>query len=146
MRVVFDTNILISALLLSVGQPAAIYRAWLAGRFTLVTSRGQLEELRATLRKPRLAQRIRRHDAGHMFNQLRKLAVLAGRLPRVRRSSDPDDDLCWQSRRPETPITLLPATRTACWCSDLIGARELCLHVNLRDFSNRKDLQPKFAE
>src|ERR1700691_1947949 len=93
MRVVFDTNILISALLLSVGQPAAIYRAWLAGRFTLVTSRGQLEKLRATLRKPRLAQRIRRHDAGHMFNQLRELAVLAGRLPRVRRSSDPDDDL-----------------------------------------------------
>jgi len=37
MRVVLDTNILISALLIQVGHPAAIYRAWQECDFTLLT-------------------------------------------------------------------------------------------------------------
>ncbi len=49
MRVVLDTNVLVSALLISVGPPAAVYRAWCDGRFVLLTSAEQLEELRATL-------------------------------------------------------------------------------------------------
>jgi predicted nucleic acid-binding protein len=51
MRVVLDTNILISALLIQVGHPAVIYRAWQEGAFTLVVCAEQLDELRATLRK-----------------------------------------------------------------------------------------------
>ena len=31
MRVVLDTNILVSALMIQVGNPAAIYRAWQEG-------------------------------------------------------------------------------------------------------------------
>jgi putative PIN family toxin of toxin-antitoxin system len=76
-----------------VGHPATIYGAWLNRRFALVSSTGQLEELRAVLRKPDLAKRIRPANAGRLVNQLSKLAELAGPLPRVRRSSDPDDDL-----------------------------------------------------
>jgi len=91
-RVVLDTNILISALLVSSGHPDAIYRAWLLGRFTLVTCEEQITELRATLAKPGLAQRIRPHRAGRVVNQLRALAEFAGPLPRVRRSPDPADD------------------------------------------------------
>ena len=37
MRVVLDTNILLSALMIHTGNPAAIYRAWQEGRFTLLT-------------------------------------------------------------------------------------------------------------
>jgi predicted nucleic acid-binding protein len=37
MRVVLDTNILVSALLVQLGRPAAIYRAWQEGHFTLLT-------------------------------------------------------------------------------------------------------------
>ncbi len=37
MRVVLDTNILISALMIQVGNPSAIYRAWQEGHFTLLT-------------------------------------------------------------------------------------------------------------
>jgi predicted nucleic acid-binding protein len=36
MRVVLDTNILISALLIQVGHPAVIYRGWQEGAFTLL--------------------------------------------------------------------------------------------------------------
>ena len=44
MRVVLDTNILVSALLVQLGYPAAIYRAWQEGHFTLLTCAEQLNE------------------------------------------------------------------------------------------------------
>jgi putative PIN family toxin of toxin-antitoxin system len=92
MRVVLDTNILISALLLQVGHPAIIYRAWQEGAFTLVVSTEQLDELRATLRKPAIAARIKPYNAGRLVNQLKALAEIVGPLPRVERSPDPTDD------------------------------------------------------
>lgn len=92
MRVVVDTNILISALLLSTGNPAEIYRAWVSGRFSLVSCEEQISEFRATLEKPALAGRIRPYRAGRLVNQIRRLAEMPGSLPRVRRSPDPDDD------------------------------------------------------
>ena len=92
MRVVLDTNILISALMIRLGSPAAIYRAWQEGRFTLLTCAEHLDELRATLRKPAVAERIRPYKAGGLVNELKKLADAVEALPRVRRSPDPTDD------------------------------------------------------
>jgi putative PIN family toxin of toxin-antitoxin system len=92
MRVVLDTNILVSALLVQTGHPAAIYRAWHEGHFTLLTCFGQLDELRATLRKPALAARIKPYRAGRLVNELAALAETIGSLPRVARSPDPTDD------------------------------------------------------
>jgi predicted nucleic acid-binding protein len=37
MRVVLDTNILVSALIAPTGNPAVIYNAWEQGKFTLLT-------------------------------------------------------------------------------------------------------------
>jgi uncharacterized protein len=92
MRVILDTNILISALLIQSGTPGKIYRAWVDGDFTLLTCEMQLGELRATLRKPSIASMIRPHRAGLMVNELRSLALLIHPLPRVERSPDPEDD------------------------------------------------------
>jgi len=92
MRVVLDTNILVSALISPVGRPAAIYDAWEDGKFTLLTCAEQLDELRATLRKPRVAALIKPHKAGRLVNQIKKLAEEIGSLPRVKRSADPNDD------------------------------------------------------
>jgi putative PIN family toxin of toxin-antitoxin system len=64
MRVVLDTNILVSALISSAGYPAAIYDAWEDGKFTLLTCAEHLDELRATLQKPRIAELIKPHRAG----------------------------------------------------------------------------------
>src|SRR5664279_5926407 len=92
MRVVLDTNILISALMIHTGNPAAIYRAWQEGRFTLLTCAEHLDELRATLRKPMIAQRIKPYKAGGLVNEMQKLGENVEALPRVRRSADPTDD------------------------------------------------------
>jgi putative PIN family toxin of toxin-antitoxin system len=92
MRVVLDTNILLSALMIHTGNPAAIYRAWQEGRFTLLTCAEHLEELRATLRKPAFAERIKPHRAGGLVNEIRKLAENIDGLPRVRRSPGHADD------------------------------------------------------
>jgi uncharacterized protein len=92
MRVVLDTNILVSAMIAPTGKPAAIVDAWLDGKFTLVTCAAHLEELRATLQKPRVAALIKPHKAGRLVNQIKKLAEEIRSLPRVKRSSDPNDN------------------------------------------------------
>jgi putative PIN family toxin of toxin-antitoxin system len=92
MRVVLDTNILISALISPTGNPAAICDAWLANRFTLLICDEQLDELRTTLHKPKIAELIKPHKAGRLLNQVKRLAENIAPLPRVRRSPDPTDD------------------------------------------------------
>ncbi len=92
MRVVLDINILVSALMVQIGNPAATYRAWQEGYFTLLTCSEHLDELRATLQKPRVAERIKPYKAGRLVNEIKGLAEAIGPLPRVERSPDPDDD------------------------------------------------------
>lgn len=111
MRVVLDTNILVSALLVQLGNPAAVYRAWEEGFFTLLICSEQLDELRATLHKPAVAARIKPYHAGRLINQLKSLAETIGSLPRVERSSDPNDNFCWPCRRQARPTTSSPAIR-----------------------------------
>ena len=71
---------------------AAIYRAWQEGYFTLLTCAEHLDELRATLRKPAVAERIKPYKAGSLVNEIKELAENIGSLPRVHRSPDPTDD------------------------------------------------------
>jgi hypothetical protein len=92
MRVALDTKILVSALMIQMGNPATIYRAWQEGRYTLPTCAEHLDELRATLRKPAIAERIKPYKAGGLVNELKELAENVGALPCVRRSPDPSDD------------------------------------------------------
>jgi len=92
MRVVLDTNILVSALIAPAGKPAAIYSAWVEGKFTLLTCAAHLDELLATLEKPRVAELVKPYKAGRLVNQIKRLAEDAGPLPPVKRSPDPADD------------------------------------------------------
>ena len=92
MRVVLDTNILVSAPIAPASNPAAIYSAWENGKFTLLICAEQLDELRATLNKARVAHLIKPYKAGRLVNQIKRLAEDVGALPRVGRSSDPTDD------------------------------------------------------
>jgi len=92
MRVVLDTNNIVSALLAPAGKPAAIIRVWLDGEFTLLTCAAHLDELRATLEKPRVAKLIKPNKAGRLVNQVKKLAQNIDPLPRVELSPDPTDD------------------------------------------------------
>ena len=71
---------------------AAIIDAWLGGKFTLPTCAAHVDQLRATLHKPRVAELVKPHRAGRLINQVKKLAEYIDPLPRVKRSPDPTDD------------------------------------------------------
>ena len=92
MRVILDTNILVAALISPTGPPAAILQAFLDERFTLVTCEPQLEEFRRVTRESELRKRVKPAEAGTLVNELRALALIPKRLPRIERSSDPHDD------------------------------------------------------
>ena len=92
MRVVLDTNIIVSALIAPAGKPAAIIDAWLDGKFTLLTCAAHVDELRSTLQKPRVAELVKPHKAGGLVNQIKRFAEDIDLLPPVERSPDPTDD------------------------------------------------------
>jgi putative PIN family toxin of toxin-antitoxin system len=91
LRVVLDSNVFISALISAGGAPHAIYRAWRARRFLLVTSAAQIAELRRASRYPKLRAIVPAREFGTLLNRLHGALVLR-RLPRVELSADPDDD------------------------------------------------------
>ena len=76
MRVVLDTNVLLSALISSHGAPDTIYHAWRAARFELVTSTAQLDELRRVSRYPKLKAILPPHRIGAMLNNMQRAVVL----------------------------------------------------------------------
>ncbi|QAU23691.1 putative toxin-antitoxin system toxin component, PIN family [Dyella sp. M7H15-1] len=93
MRVVLDTNVLLGALISPHGPPDAIYRAWRATRFELVTSAAQLDELRRVNRYPKLKAILPAHRVGTMVNNMQRAIVLA-QLPPLSdgiEANDPND-------------------------------------------------------
>lgn len=94
MRVILDTNVLIAALISRHSPPETIYRAWRSGRFELVTSGMQLDELRRISRYPRLKAILPNHRIGTMINNLDRAMVLdqLPPLPDGMEVADPDDN------------------------------------------------------
>lgn len=92
MRLVIDTNILISALLASSPLPAHLIVLWREGRFDLLASADQLDELMRVTRYPKIRERLSPALAGRLINELRDLAITATNLPAVSASSDPYDN------------------------------------------------------
>lgn len=93
MRVILDTNVLLGALISPSGPPEAIYRAWREGRFDLLTSTMQLEELRRASRYPKLKAILPAHRVGTLVNHLRGAVILDAlpALPAGVEVSDPND-------------------------------------------------------
>jgi uncharacterized protein len=76
MRVVLDSNILISSLIFPHGAPHNIYLAWREKRFELITCREQLEELRRASRYPKIRPLVPPHSFGRLVNLLRRGTVV----------------------------------------------------------------------
>ncbi|BBH13821.1 putative toxin-antitoxin system toxin component, PIN family [Chromobacterium haemolyticum] len=93
MRVILDSNVLLGALISPGGPPDAIYRAWRAARFELLTSTAQLDELRRASRYPKLRAILPAHRIGAMVNNLQRAIVLDALppLPAGVEAADPDD-------------------------------------------------------
>ena len=92
MRLVIDTNILVSALLAAPSLPAHLLVLWRAGRFELLTTSAQLDELMRVTRYPKIRERLTPAIAGRLVNDLRALAITLDKLPIVEVSADPDDN------------------------------------------------------
>jgi len=92
MRIVVDTNILISALISPGNIPDQLYQLWLDKKFGLVTSQWQIAELRRVSRYDGVKKYLKTHEVGHLVNSLREKALILEDLPTVSYSPDPDDN------------------------------------------------------
>ena len=92
MRVVLDTNVLLSGLISPTGTPASLIEAWLDHRFVLVSHALQLDELREVSRRDKIRNLIRPSEAGRLINQICAVAEIPTALPDIERSPDPRDD------------------------------------------------------
>lgn len=92
MRLVVDTNILISALLSETSLPAHLMVLWREGHFDLLTSAEQLEELMRVTRYPKIRERLAPALAGRLINEVRDAAIVVKDLPEITVSADPFDN------------------------------------------------------
>lgn len=93
MRVVIDTNILISALISTGTPPQQLATAWRDEKVTVLTSLEQIAEFEAVIMRPRLRKYLRSEgDVDSLRRQLREEAVLVTDPPHVDLSPDPDDN------------------------------------------------------
>ena len=92
MRLVIDTNVLVSALITRETPSDQLYQAWREGRSALVSCEQQLEEIRRVTRRAGVRLRLHPAEAGRMVNDMRSLAVMVDDLPVVDPSPDPYDN------------------------------------------------------
>jgi len=97
LRVVLDTNVFVSSLLVKKGLPAQVLDVWRARRYLLVVSPAIIAEIQATLRYPRIQRKyaLTNEDIEHLTNLLEQDALLvpgnaeiAGAVP-----EDPSDEM-----------------------------------------------------
>lgn len=92
MRIVLDTNVLVSALITRGGQPGRLLDAVKCGDCTLITSAYQIEELKEVLGRDRLKPYIRPEEACDLISNLDLIGVVVTALPDIALSPDPKDD------------------------------------------------------
>ena len=92
MRVVLDTNVLVSALITRGTPPDRLYQAWLRNDVELVTSAAQIDELADVLSRPKLRKYVDPADAAGLLSDIRLRAIVIHDMQVPRRSPDPKDD------------------------------------------------------
>ena len=131
MRVVLDTNILLSALINRHGTPAQLITGWRERRYDLITSTEQLIELGDVARRPVLRTRIVPSTVGRLIRDLRKLAEVLTRLPAVERSADSADNFLLAMAEAGKANYLVSGDRRGVLA---LGTHEITQIVRARDF------------
>ena len=93
MRIVLDTNILVSALIFQAGPPGQVLAEVKRGRLTLITSVFQIAEVRRVLSRPHLRRVVAPDAAQDLMANIEAVGEVVGDLPDVTASPDPDDNL-----------------------------------------------------
>ncbi len=91
MRLILDTNILLSALLSPFGPPAQLLDAWERKVFTLVACDALIAELRDVAGRPFFRSRLRTSAAELLAAGLRDFCWFSGDLPSGPVAPDPKD-------------------------------------------------------
>lgn len=90
MKVILDTNVFLSALISPHGTANIIYRAWRTGKFEIVTSKTQLDEIRKASRYPKLKAILQPILAGTLINNLQH-AIILKKISAKHEAKDPYD-------------------------------------------------------
>ena len=92
MRVVLDTNILVSARITKGTPPDQLYQAWLRNEIELVTSVAKIDEVTDVLSRPRLSRFADSDEAAQMVAAIHQRAIVLSEVPVTRRLPDSKDD------------------------------------------------------
>lgn len=76
MRAVLDSHVLLAVLISPHGAADALYRAWRAGHFEIVTSVAQLDEVRRASRHPKFQAVLQMHKVNVMLDNFQRATVL----------------------------------------------------------------------
>src|SRR5271166_3049818 len=107
-RVVIDTNVVISATLRSGGLPEAVFNLAVNRRVQLCVSEAILAEYEEVLRRPRL--NIRLEKVAVALTRIREAAVCVAPAATVTACSDPDDNIFLDGPRRTTSLLEMPPT------------------------------------
>ncbi len=90
-RVVLDTNVVVSAYLVSTGKPALILSAARQGKVDICLSEEILQEIKRTLLRPKL-QKIHKSTPQEIDRFLRAFAEVVDLVPGMMQVDEVDDD------------------------------------------------------
>ncbi|MBU1660099.1 MAG: putative toxin-antitoxin system toxin component, PIN family [Chloroflexi bacterium] len=95
LRVVLDTNVLVSGVISEKGSPRRILAAWKKEYFVLVTSIAIIAEIVRVLHYPHIKNkyRLEEDDIQLVETTLANDALVLDDMYQVRRSRDPEDDI-----------------------------------------------------
>jgi putative PIN family toxin of toxin-antitoxin system len=80
-RLVLDTNVLLSALMSPASPSAEILSRWRDRKVTVLTAAEQIDEIARVTRYPRIRALLHPALAGRLVNRLRDVATVVGNLP-----------------------------------------------------------------
>jgi len=92
LRVVIDTNVIVSALIAPSSLPARILQSWRQGRFEMLTCDEHHKELRVVTRYPKIRSRTSPSVTGNLINEIHRAGRHITGLPRIERSPDQWDN------------------------------------------------------
>ena len=95
LRVVLDTNVLVSGVISEKGAPRRILDVWKKEHFVLVTSIAIIAEIVRVLHYPHIKNkyRLKEDDIQSVETTLANDALVLEDMYKVRRSRDPEDDI-----------------------------------------------------
>jgi len=91
MRIILDTNVLLSGLLIAEGAPAKLLEAWERNLFTLVACDELIAEFREVMGRPFFKARLRGSAVELLAAGLRDFSLFFESLPSGPKAPDPKD-------------------------------------------------------